>query len=341
MQAAFSRPLKSGGAQCGLCRHFCRLAPGQRGRCGVRVCAEGEGGARLLTLVGGGVAACHADPVEKKPLYHYLSGSMTFSFGTAGCNFDCAWCQNAGISRGPAETGRIPATPADPEGLVRAALAAKCASVAFTYTEPTVFYELLAATADAAKQKGLGAVLVSNGYQSPACLDSLGPRIDAANIDLKAFRDATYRKFCGAGLRPVLDNLKRIKALGWWLEVTTLIVPGVNDDPAELRDAALFIRQELGEEVPWHVSAFHPCRHMPDTPPTSPGALSKAADIGRDAGLLFVYTGNVPGLDLPTLCPRCGSTLVGRRAFHARPVPGFRGACPHCGRKIAGIWSPP
>ena len=295
---------------------------------------------RMLTLVGDGVAAWHNDPVEKKPLYHYLPGSTTFSFGAAGCNFDCAWCQNGEISRAPAETGRIPAVPASPETLIRAALAARCASVAFTYTEPTVFYELLAATADLAKQEGLGTILVSNGYQSPACLNSLGPRIKAANIDLKAFRDATYRKYCAAGLQPVLDNLKRIKALGWWLEVTTLVVPGVNDDPGELRAVARFIRQELGEEVPWHVSAFRPCRRMRDAPPTPPAALRKAADTGRDEGLFFVYAGNLPGLDRPTLCPRCGSPLIERRGFLARPVPGFHGACPYCGREIAGIWSP-
>ena len=201
MKAAFSRPLASGRVQCGLCRHFCRLEPGRRGKCGVRACAEDESGMRMLTLVGDGVAAWHNDPVEKKPLYHYLPGSTTFSFGAAGCNFDCAWCQNGEISRAPAETGRIPAVPASPEALIRAALAARCASVAFTYTEPTVFYELLAATADLAKQEGLGTILVSNGYQSPACLNSLGPRIKAANIDLKAFRDATYRKYCAAGLQ--------------------------------------------------------------------------------------------------------------------------------------------
>lgn len=340
LNASFAHPLRGGRVQCRLCRHFCRLKPGERGLCGVRVGqAEPPG---LRTLVADGVAARHADPVEKKPLYHYLPGSLAFSFGTGGCNFDCAWCQNHGISRGPAETGHVDAVPATPAELVRSARTAGCASIAFTYTEPTVFFELMAATADMAHadKAALGTLLISNGYQSPDCLKALQGRITAANIDLKAFRDASYRRWCGARLQPVLDNLKRMRAFGWWLELTTLVIPGVNDDKTELRDMARFIRDELGPHTPWHLSAFHPCRHMTDRPPTPLSTLTEAADVGQEEGLWFVYTGNVsPSLNRPTLCPHCGTELIKRRGFRAETRPDFHGFCPHCGRLVPGVWS--
>lgn len=354
MKALLGKKLSPNRVQCCLCSHFCLLSLGERGQCGVRICVDGPDGAELHTLVGDGVAAWHADPVEKKPLYHYLPGSRTFSFGTVGCNFDCAWCQNDGISRLPAETGRVEGIPATPDALVSAARAQGCSSLAFTYTEPTVFFELMIATADRARnvspkntglqnaedQEPLGAILVSNGYQSPDCLEALRGRIQAANIDLKAFRGATYRTYCGARLQPVLDNLKRMKVFGWWLEVTTLVVPGINDDPHELRDMARFIRQELGPDTPWHISAFHPCRHMKDRGPTPLSSLTSAADMGQEEGLWFVYTGNVPPpLDRPTLCPHCMTALVERRGFQARMKTGFAGTCPQCGQRVPGIWS--
>lgn len=357
MKALLGKKLSKNRVQCRLCSHFCVLSSDKRGQCGVRVCVESADGAELHTLVGGGVAAWHVDPVEKKPLYHYLPGSRTFSFGTMGCNFDCAWCQNDGISRLPAETGRVEGVPATPEGLVSAARAQGCSSLAFTYTEPTVFFELMTATADRARNvpgksttesaaqnaensKPLGTILVSNGYQSPDCLDALRGRIQAANIDLKAFRETTYRAYCRASLQPVLDNLKRMKAFGWWLEVTTLVVPGINDDPHELRDIARFIRQELGPDTPWHISAFRPCRHMTDRGPTPLSSLTSAADVGQEEGLWFLYTGNVPPpLDRPTLCPHCRTVLVERRGVQARVKTGFAGTCPHCGQRVPGIWS--
>lgn len=348
MKARFAKSLDAERVQCRLCSHFCVLAAGERGKCGVRICRAGSDGAELHTLVDKGVAAWHVDPVEKKPLYHYLPGSRTFSFGTMGCNFDCAWCQNDGISRLPAETGMVEAIPATPKTLVDAARDHGCASLAFTYTEPTVFFELMAATADRARAilsadngaEPLGTILVSNGYQSPDSLEALRGRIQAANIDLKTFRDATYRRYCGARLQPVLDNLKQMKAFGWWLEVTTLIVPGVNDDPQELRDIARFIRQELGADTPWHISAFHPCRHMTDRCSTTLSSLTNAADVGQEEGLWFVYTGNVPpSFDRPTLCPHCQTILVKRTGFETRVLPGFAGACPRCGQRVPGIWS--
>lgn len=339
MNAHFAHPLRNGTSQCRLCRHFCRLKPGERGRCGVRAGqAEAPG---LRSLVTGGVAAWHVDPVEKKPLYHYLPGTTAFSFATEGCNLDCAWCQNSAISRGPAETGRVRMTPATPDTLVQSARAAQCASIAFTYTEPTVFFEMMAATADLARAcPPLGTMLISNGYQSPHCLEALRERITAANIDLKTFRDDSYRRWCGARLHGVLDNLKRMKTFGWWLEITTLIVPGVNDDECELRDMARFIRDELGPGTPWHISAFHPCRLMRDRPVTPLSTLTRTADMGQEEGLWFVYMGNVPpAISASTRCPHCGTELVRRSGFDVDVRPDFHGLCPQCGRGIPGVWS--
>ena len=200
---------------------------------------------------------------------------------------------------------------------------------------------MLVATADLARaDPPLDTLLISNGYQSPDCLDALRNRITAANIDLKTFRDDSYRRWCGARLHGVLDNLKRMRTFGRWLEVTTLLVPGVNDDEGELRDMARFIRDELGPGTPWHLSAFYPCRRMRDRPPTPLSTLTKTADMGQEEGLWFVYTGNVPPpLTRPTRCPRCGIELVRRKGFRVEVRPGFDGACPQCGRVVPGVWS--
>lgn len=326
--------LSDGRIQCRLCRQSCILAPNERGLCGVR---EASNDGTLHTLVAEGVAAWHVDPVEKKPLYHYLPGSKTFSFGTAGCNMDCAWCQNDTISRSPAESGCIPSTPATSTEMVQAALQSQCQSVAFTYTEPTVFFELMVKTADEALAAGLGTIMVSNGYQSPACLDDLRHRIHAANIDLKSFRSHVYRQWCRAGLDGVLDSLRIMKSMGWWLEITTLIIPGINDDPMEWREMATFIRQELGPETPWHLSAFHPCRHMLDSPPTPVSTLLHAAAIARAEGLHFVYLGNISD-DTATQCPHCRHILVHRHGFQATMPNDFHEQCPVCHFTIPGIW---
>ncbi len=329
MQTLLWRPRPKQRVQCLLCRHFCRLEPGTRGLCGVR---ENQGGA-LVTLAAEGVIAWQVDPVEKKPLYHYLPGTKTFSFATAGCNFSCRWCQNAHISAPP--RGAVPCTPARPQDLVQAALDSGCRSLAFTYTEPTVFFELMLATAVMARQNGLGTLMVSNGYQSPACLNILAPHIQAANIDLKCFRQSTYKKFCNASLAPVLDNLRRMAALGLWLEITTLVIPGINDSPAELADIAAFIANELGPHTPWHVSAFHPAHLLNPHPATPPSSLTLAADLGQKAGLHFVYKGNI-GPANATSCPHCGRVAVARNTFKAPSLPG--GLCPHCGAALPGIW---
>ncbi|MEG1610449.1 MAG: AmmeMemoRadiSam system radical SAM enzyme, partial [Bilophila sp.] len=289
------------------------------------------------TLTADGVASAHPDPVEKKPLYHYLPGSRTFSIGTMGCNFHCHFCQNAGLSRHPALTGEVCAESVAPEQIIRAACESGCSSVAFTYNEPTVFYELLLPVADCAHQAGLRTLLISNGFQSKACLEGLHRRINAANIDLKACTDSFYRTLCGARLAPVLDNLKRMRDMGWWLEITTLIIPGHNDTPDELHKIARFIREELGAATPWHVSAFHPCHEMQDRPPTPVRTLLTACEIGTAEGLLFVYPGNIAlEYTRDTLCPVCGSVVIHRRGWDIEPTDG---TCASCNAILPGVWA--
>lgn len=320
--------------RCELCAHECRIAEGRRGLCAVRENRNGT----LYTLTSDGIASAHPDPVEKKPLYHFMPGSRTFSIGTMGCNFHCRFCQNAGLSRHPARTGEVCAEPVQPEDVIRAAHDTDCSSVAFTYNEPTVFYELMLAVSDRAVEAGLRTILVSNGFQSLPCLEGLHKRIHAANIDLKAFTDDFYRTRCGARLTPVLDNLKRMRDMGWWMEITTLIIPGLNDTPEELSQIARFIRNELGTGTPWHISAFHPCHEMQDRPPTPVRTLLMACEIGASEGLSFVYPGNIPPeYTKDTLCPVCGSVFVKRRGWESKRT-ASDGSCTACGAGIAGIW---
>ncbi|NDY57677.1 AmmeMemoRadiSam system radical SAM enzyme [Desulfovibrio sulfodismutans] len=334
-QAALWKPLDDGRVQCRLCAHFCRIDPGQRGTCGVRENRDGV----LFTLVYDKVAAVNLDPVEKKPLYHFLPGSLTFSFGTMGCNLSCTFCQNASLSQPPRQGRPVTGHAATPEALVQAALDSGAASISYTYSEPTIFFELMRDTATLAKKAGLKNILVSNGFQSPQCLEELGPLIDAANIDLKAWNEEFYRDVCGARLGPVKKNLVHIRRLGWWLEVTTLLIPGLNDNPGELREMADFVFTELGADTPWHLSRFHPDHRMLDHGPTPPKTLEAARDIGRAAGLRFVYVGNLgPGERNDTLCPSCGAMVVRRTGFAAEPTRLRAGVCPDCGAVVAGVW---
>lgn len=335
--AALWKPLPDKRVSCRLCSHFCRIDVGRRGRCGVRENIGGE----LFTLVYDRVAAIHLDPVEKKPLYHFLPGTTTFSFGTMGCNLSCAFCQNYSLSQPPRQRGEITGERVAPRELVAAAVSSGAASVAFTYSEPTIFFELMRDTATAAHESGLKTVMVSNGFQSPQCLDALGGHIDAANIDLKAMNEAFYERICGARLKPVLKNLAHMRRLGWWLEVTTLLIPGLNDDPAELRELAGFLFRELGAATPWHISRFHPDFAMRDRPPTPPATLAMAYDIGREAGLSYVYVGNI--LDDArscTYCPGCGEKVLERSGFGLQAARMVGGACAHCGAPIAGLGLP-
>ncbi len=329
------KALDQGRVQCRLCSHFCLIPEGGRGTCGVR---ENRGG-ELFTLVADRVAAVNVDPVEKKPLYHFLPGTRTFSFATMGCNLSCSFCQNYALSQPPRQNRRVSGEPATPEALVDAALRHGCRSISYTYSEPTVFFELMLPTARLARERGLANILVSNGFSSPECLEALGPYINAANIDLKAFSEAFYAERCGARLKPVLENLKHMVRLGWWLEVTTLVIPGLNDSDRELAEVAGFIAHDLGRHVPWHVSRFHPDFTLTDRGPTPVSTLERALEAGRRAGLHYVYVGNVPGHDGEnTRCPACGQVVLERMGFAVTERHLQGNACARCGAGMHGVW---
>jgi pyruvate formate lyase activating enzyme len=317
---------------CRLCAHRCNVAPGRFGTCGVR---ENRGGT-LVTHAYGELVAVHVDPIEKKPLYHFLPGTTSMSIAAAGCNFKCGFCQNWEISQArDAGPGRGPGRETAPEAVVRAALDQGCRSISYTYTEPTIFFEYAYDTAKLAREAGLANVFVTNGYMTADALASIRPYLDAANVDLKAFKDETYKKVCGARLQPVLDSILLMRKLGIWVEVTTLVVPGMNDGEDELRDIARFLA-DVDPTLPWHISRFHPDYRYTEAPPTPVAVLRRAREIGREAGLAFVYVGNVAREGEDTLCPGCGRTLVKRRGFGIEANAIASGACPSCGATIAG-----
>lgn len=276
--------------QCETCEHKCKIALGKRGICGVR---ENQAG-RLMALNYGRAIAVHPDPIEKKPIYHFLPGTKTYSISTVGCNFRCLHCQNADISQYTKDgTGEIIGQNLLPEEVVKNAISLKCPSISYTYTEPTIFLEYALDTMKLAKNKGLKNIWVSNGYMSDKTLGLISPYLDAINVDLKGFTNEFYLKVCGARLQPVLDNLIKIKKIGIHLEVTTLIIPTKNDSPEELKQIAKFILNKLGSDVPWHVSAFYPTFKMMNVPATSRQKILEAVEIGKGIGLKFVHPGNI------------------------------------------------
>lgn len=334
--AAMWKPLKDAAVQCCLCAHACVIKPGKRGQCGVRRNLEGT----LFTETYDAVAALNLDPVEKKPLFHFLPGSMTLSFGTMGCNMRCDFCQNHSLSAPPREGKPVTGQPIPPPMMVEEALRCGAKSISYTYSEPTIFFELMQATARLAAENGLLNIMVSNGFQSPECLTALDGLIHACNIDLKAFSESFYRERCGARLSPVLENLRHIRRMGWWLEITTLLIPHANDTDEEIRAMATFINDELGSDVPWHISRFHPAHKMLSTPRTPAAELERAWQIGKEAGLCYVYIGNLHGHPSEhTSCPSCGNIVV-RRTGYRTTVSGIP-ACSKCGVLIPGIWNPP
>jgi len=281
--------------RCNLCNHRCLISDNHRGICGVR---ENRNGI-LYSLVYGKIIAEHIDPIEKKPLYHFLPNTFSLSIATVGCNFKCLHCQNADISQftkrksANEESAAIIGEETSPQEIIQDAIKNKCPSISYTYTEPTVFLEFALDCMKLAKDKKLKNVWVSNGYMTKEALDLVGPYLDAINVDLKAFTEDFYRDVCGARLQPVLDNLIDIKKCGIHLEITTLIIPGKNDSEYELKSIAGFIKKELGSDTPWHVSRFFPHYRMPDVPSTPIEKVYRAAEIGKEAGLKFVHMGNV------------------------------------------------
>jgi pyruvate formate lyase activating enzyme len=334
MEARFYEKQDEKTVRCFLCNHHCVIKDGKRGICRVRENREGT----LYSLSYGKLIAHHVDPIEKKPLFHFLPGSTSFSVATAGCNFRCLFCQNADISQLPQERPDVPGEEAAPEAIVTAAQRAGCLSISYTYTEPTIFLEYAQDIAAPAAAAGLKNVFVTNGYMTTEALDALHPRLHAANVDLKAFTDDFYRKQCGARLEPVLNTLKEMKRKEIWLEITTLIIPTLNDDPQELQDLALFIRQELGPETPWHISRFHPTFKLTDQPVTPVKTLQQAQAIGREAGLRYVYTGNIPGdQGEKTFCHHCGRLLIDRYGFAILKKDLLDGGCPQCRTPLDGV----
>jgi len=322
--------------RCCLCGHECTIAAGKYGLCRVRQNVAGA----LKTHSYGALVAMNVDPIEKKPLFHFLPGSTSLSIATAGCNFQCEFCQNWQISQSPRDGSAAGGQEVIPSQVVSAAVSHNCQSISYTYTEPTIFFEMAYDTAKLAHEQGLLNCFVSNGFMTPLAVKTIAPYLDAINVDLKAFRDETYRKIMKASLEPVLRCLKALVAAGVWVEVTTLVVPGMNDSADELRRIAEFISSELSPAVPWHVSRFHGDYKMTSAPTTPIETLMLACSVGREEGLKYVYCGNVPGEgDESTRCPSCGEMLISRMGFHVRANHLRDGACYRCGEKLEGIWS--
>jgi pyruvate formate lyase activating enzyme len=335
MEACLYKSLADLKVRCNLCYHRCTIKKGKRGLCQVR---ENRNGV-LNTLVYEKVIARHIDPIEKKPLYHLSPGSRSYSIATVGCNFKCRFCQNADIAQMPSDrNGMIVGEHITPQMIADDAVQNGCASIAYTYTEPTVYFELALDTSKIAHSQGIRNVLVTNGYMTPEALDLISPYLDAANVDLKAFNDDFYKNMCGARLENVKTTLKRMKSQGVWVEVTTLLIPGLNDNKKELQQLAAFLADSLGPETPWHISRFHPTYKLQDRPPTPVQTLNDAREIGIQAGLRYVYTGNVPGeTGADTFCWNCGKLLINRQGFQINLNRIKNSQCAFCHTKIDGL----
>jgi pyruvate formate lyase activating enzyme len=332
--AVLARSEADRAVRCVACAHRCLVRPGRSGICNVRENRDGC----LVSTVYGNAAVAVLEPIEKKPLFHAFPGTRTYSISMYGCNFHCRFCQNWELSQAVPEGLRLNTEALSPHAAVNAAIVSGARSIAYTFVEPTVYLEYVLDTARLAHEAGLANILVTNGYQTPEALDLLAPLIDAANVDLKSFTDWFYRKLCGARLAPVLDALRGMRARGMWIEVTTLIVPELNDDPDELRSLARWIRDELGPETPWHVSRFFPAYRMPDTRITPAASIRRAVWEGHAVGLHHVYAGNVGDVrDDETRCTACGRRLLQRRRFSTVTNDLVDGACPGCGARLAGI----
>jgi pyruvate formate lyase activating enzyme len=318
---------------CYLCAHECRIKNEKFGICSVRKNMEGS----LYTMVYARAIADNVDPIEKKPLYHLLPGSKSYSIATIGCNFQCGFCQNWRISQASKEDGDVSSGyELLPEKIVEEAKRHNCASISYTYTEPTIFFEYAYDTARLAKEAGLYNIFVTNGYMTMQAIDTIQPYLDAANIDLKSFREKYYKEHCKARLQPVLDSIAYMKKLGIWLEVTTLIVPGENDSEEELSQIADFLAQ-IDKDIPWHISRFHPDYQLTNHNPTPIETLRKAQEIGRKQGLHYVYLGNIlEGLD--THCYNCGQLLIKRTYMGVEDNRLRNSYCPSCGSPIRGHW---
>jgi len=313
---------------CLLCAHRCHIKPGKRGLCRVRENREGT----LFSLVYGKLIAAHVDPIEKKPLYHFMPGTTSMSIATMGCNFKCDYCQNWQISQ--ATGAEIGGDFTSAEELVRIAKARNCPSISYTYTEPTIFFEYAHDSARLAQGEGIRNCFVTNGYESPETIEVMAGLIDAANVDLKAFNDDFYRERCKARLEPVCEAIRLMHHAGINIEVTTLLIPGFNDDENELKRLTEFLAS-VSANIPWHVSRYHPNYRFDQAPPTPADGIFRALEIGEQAGLRYLYAGNMPGGKYEhTRCHHCGATVIERAGFSAR-VTGLDGSrCASCGQQL-------
>ncbi len=324
--------------RCGVCNHRCIIDDGKKGICGVR---KNEGGT-LYTLVYGKAIAENVDPIEKKPLFHFMPGTLSLSIAAVGCNFRCLHCQNADISQASKErafedSDLILGKNLPPEKVIEDTLAEDCPSISYTYTEPTVFVEYALDTMKLARKKGLKNVWVSNGYMTNETINEIAPYLDAINVDLKGFTEKFYTEVCGARLEPVLENLKEIKKRKIWLEITTLLITEKNDSPEELKGIAEFIKNNLGDDTPWHISRFFPAYKLIDLPPTEVKIIREAVEIGRAAGLKYVYSGNIPGDGFEdTYCPKCKEKIINRVGYLVERFDD-NGKCGNCGENLSII----
>lgn len=334
IEARYYEKLEDNQVRCRLCPHQCAIQPGKRGICAVRENHKGT----LMALNYARAIAVHNDPIEKKPLFHVLPGSLSLSVATVGCNLGCAHCQNHDISQYAKRRGQVPGTDAPPESVVKEARELGSATISFTYSEPTIFMEWAQDIAEAAVPAGVRCVAVTNGYTAEQPLRDIAPRLLAANVDLKSFSEDFYKKICEAKLQPVLDTIKLMRELGIWVEVTTLLIPELNDSVQELNKLAGFLAS-VDKAIPWHLSRFHPDNQMTDRPPTPVASIGRARKVGREAGLRFVYSGNVWGDEGEhTRCPACDKILIERHGFSVIRNLLKDGKCYDCGEVIEGVW---
>ncbi|MBF0320877.1 MAG: AmmeMemoRadiSam system radical SAM enzyme [Nitrospirae bacterium] len=327
--------LKDNTVLCKMCAHRCRIAAGGRGQCAVRENRDGT----LYSLVYGRLCASNVDPIEKKPLFHFQPGSTSMSIACVGCNFTCLHCQNSSISQYPKEHefDDITGYAAMPAHIVQGAINEGCKSISYTYTEPTIYMEYALDCAILAREKSIKNVFVSNGYMTPESAGLIIPYLNGNNIDLKG-DDEFYKTVCGGRARPVKDTIILMKERGVWVEITTLIIPGLNDSNETLKEIAEFIRS-VDASIPWHVTRFHPMYKMPDRPATPSDTMKRAYGIGIEAGLKYVYEGNVPGSKGEnTYCPSCKELLIKRYGFSIETNILKDGKCPKCATTIEGVW---
>jgi len=333
-EALYYKKLKDDVVNCNLCPTHCVIKEGEFGNCGARKNIKGK----LYSMVYARPVSTAIDPIEKKPLYHFLPGSTSLSIGTFGCNLHCLHCQNYDISQSDADesSGRE----VEPKDLIKLAIENNCKSISYTYNEPTIFYEYVLETAKLARKKGIKNIMVTNGYINKEPLKELYPFIDAANVDLKSLDEDFYKDICKVRLKPVLESIKEISKMGTWMEVTNLIIPGHNDSDTQIGKLVKCVKKNLGVRVPLHFSAFYPTYKLLDVSRTSPDVLLKAKEIALKQGLKYVYLGNVslPGSG-DTLCPKCGKLLVERGRFEVSKNDIKGNSCPYCNEKVDGVFS--